>query len=191
MSELFPLFFFICPSYKDGKMYSFLSESLAKQNLIQNLINLRNAARAAHFPILYAPHRNFRNGDYDDWKHLTPTQQSAKASRFSELGSSGAEFHKDLLAQSGDIVVSNHWSTSGFANTDLDHQLKRHGIEYVVVCGLEALTCVVSTKEEKGRRTGILEQVNFNCSSLYSFSLFHHVRRTQVEMQSNLVTMLP
>ncbi|UZJ57633.1 hypothetical protein CBS101457_006953 [Exobasidium rhododendri] len=132
---------------EDGKMYSFLQESLEKQDLVRKLVKLKTAALAASILVLYAPHRNFRDGDYDDWKHLTPTQSSAKASRFSELGSNGAQFHKDLLARSGDIVVSNHWSTSGFANTDLDHQLKRHGIEYIVICGLEALTCV----ENSGR----------------------------------------
>jgi ureidoacrylate peracid hydrolase len=130
--------------FSDGKMYSFLQASLTKQNLIKNLIDLKRAARTASFPVFYAPHRNFRDGDYNDWKHMTPTQKSAKASRFSELGSKGAQFHKDLLVQNGDIVVSNHWSTSGFANTDLDRQLRRHGIEYIVICGLEALTCVVS-----------------------------------------------
>jgi len=30
--------------------------------------------------------------------------------------------------QTGDIVAQEHWCSSGFANTDLDLQLKRHGI---------------------------------------------------------------
>jgi ureidoacrylate peracid hydrolase len=38
-----------------------------------------------------------------------------------------------------------HWGSSGFANTDLDLQLKRHGIEQPIVIGLIAHTCVEAT----------------------------------------------
>jgi nicotinamidase-related amidase len=45
----------------------------------------------------------------------------------------------------GDIVASEHWCSSGFANTDLDLQLKKHGIHKLIVVGLIAHTCVEST----------------------------------------------
>ncbi|MFF3518920.1 isochorismatase family protein [Streptomyces sp. NPDC002573] len=45
----------------------------------------------------------------------------------------------------GDVVVAEHWGSSGFANTDLDFQLKQHGITHVVVAGLLAETCVEAT----------------------------------------------
>ena len=38
-----------------------------------------------------------------------------------------------------------HWRSSGFANTDLDQQLKQHGVEKVIVIGLLANTCIEST----------------------------------------------
>jgi len=38
-----------------------------------------------------------------------------------------------------------HWCSSGFANTDLDLQLKRHGIQRLIVIGLIAHTCVEAT----------------------------------------------
>jgi nicotinamidase-related amidase len=34
---------------------------------------------------------------------------------------------------------------SGFANTDLDHQLKEHGIEKIIIIGMLANTCIEST----------------------------------------------
>ena len=49
------------------------------------------------------------------------------------------------LPQTGDIVAQEHWCSSGFANTDLDLQLKRHGIRKLIVAGLIAHTCVEST----------------------------------------------
>ena len=42
-------------------------------------------------------------------------------------------------------MAQEHWCSSGFANTDLDLQLKRHGIRQLIVAGLIAHTCVEST----------------------------------------------
>jgi nicotinamidase-related amidase len=45
----------------------------------------------------------------------------------------------------GEVVASEHWCSSGFANTDLDLELKRHGIQRVIVIGLVAHTCIEAT----------------------------------------------
>jgi nicotinamidase-related amidase len=45
----------------------------------------------------------------------------------------------------GDIVVAEHWCSSSFANTDLDLQLKKHGIHQLIVIGLIAHTCIEAT----------------------------------------------
>src|SRR5215471_18703629 len=42
----------------------------------------------------------------------------------------------------GEIVATEHWCSSGFANTDLDLQLKKHGIHKLIVIGLIAHTCI-------------------------------------------------
>jgi ureidoacrylate peracid hydrolase len=42
-------------------------------------------------------------------------------------------------------VAQEHWCSSGFANTDLDLQLKTHGIHKLIVIGLIAHTCVEAT----------------------------------------------
>jgi ureidoacrylate peracid hydrolase len=44
-----------------------------------------------------------------------------------------------------EIVAQEHWCSSGFANTDLDLQLKKHGIHKLIVMGLIAHTCLEST----------------------------------------------
>ena len=53
--------------------------------------------------------------------------------------------HPDFVPQAGDIVAKEHWGQSGFANTDLDQQLRQHGITHVILVGLLANTCVEST----------------------------------------------
>ena len=42
-------------------------------------------------------------------------------------------------------MALEHWCSSGFANTDLDLQLNKHGIHKLVVIGLIAHTCVEAT----------------------------------------------
>ena len=62
-----------------------------------------------------------------------------------EDGTWGAEIGREFEPQPGDIVALEHWCSSGFANTDLDVQLKQHGIHQLIVIGLRANTCVEST----------------------------------------------
>jgi hypothetical protein len=45
----------------------------------------------------------------------------------------------------GEIVAPEHWCSSGFANTDLDLQLKKHGIQQLIIMGLIAHTCLTAT----------------------------------------------
>ena len=42
-------------------------------------------------------------------------------------------------------MALEHWCSSGFANTDLDLQLKKHGVHQLIVIGLIAHTCVEAT----------------------------------------------
>lgn len=42
-------------------------------------------------------------------------------------------------------MATKHWCSSGFANTDLDLQLKKHCIQKLIVIGLIAHTCVEAT----------------------------------------------
>ena len=57
----------------------------------------------------------------------------------------GGDWHPDLIPQPGDVVVEQHWGQNGFANTDLDFQLKQRGIEKIIVGGVVANTCVEGT----------------------------------------------
>ena len=57
----------------------------------------------------------------------------------------GGEIRSEFAPQPGDIVAHEHWCSSGFANTDLDVQLKKHGIHQLIVMGLIAHTCLEAT----------------------------------------------
>jgi isochorismatase family protein len=62
-----------------------------------------------------------------------------------EYGTWGGEIRREFEPQPGEIVAQEHWGSGGFANTDLDLQLKKHGIHQLIVIGLIAHTCVEAT----------------------------------------------
>src|SRR5207342_1027366 len=55
------------------------------------------------------------------------------------------EFKAEFVPAKGEVVASEHWCSSGFANTDLDNQLKRRGVHRLIVIGLIAHTCIEAT----------------------------------------------
>ena len=70
--------------------------------------------------------------------------QTVKGQAFAD-GTWGGSFHPDFEPRPGEIVAHEHWLSSGFANTDLDLQLKKHGVRKVIVIGMRANTCIEST----------------------------------------------
>jgi len=95
--------------------------------------------------VFYALHRRYRPGDYETWKYIAPIQKAAWMHKTFEAGTWGGEIRSEFAPQPGEIVALEHWGSSGFANTDLDSQLTRHGIHQLIVIGLIAHTCVEST----------------------------------------------
>jgi len=57
----------------------------------------------------------------------------------------GRRDRSEFEPKPGEIVATEHWCSSGFANTDLDLQLKNYGIHQLIVIGLIAHTCVEAT----------------------------------------------
>lgn len=65
--------------------------------------------------------------------------------RLSKNGTWGGEIRSEFTPQAGEVVVQEHWCSSGFANTDLDLQLKKYGIQKLIIIGLITHTCVEAT----------------------------------------------
>ncbi|MFD7445762.1 isochorismatase family cysteine hydrolase [Streptomyces sp. NPDC059909] len=128
-----------------GKVWPRL-EAVAKEvGLLDNLRSVVGSAREAGVRVVFVPHRRWQPGDYETWAHPSPTQQKIQKWRHFAQGTWGGQFHPDFQPQEGDIVAHEHWGASGFANTDLDLQLRQHGITHVAVVGLLANTCIETT----------------------------------------------
>jgi nicotinamidase-related amidase len=109
------------------------------------MLQVLTAARKAGLRVFSALHRRYRPGDYEAWKYIAPVQKAAWLGKSFEYGTWGGEIRREFEPQPGDIVALEHWGSSGFANTDLDVQLKKHGIHQLIVMGLIAHTCVEAT----------------------------------------------
>ena len=108
-------------------------------------MQILNEARKAQLRVFYALHRRYRPGDYETWKYIAPIQKTAWERKPFEYGTWGGEIRSEFRPHAGEIVASEHWCSSGFANTDLDLLLKKHGVHQLIVIGLIAHTCVEAT----------------------------------------------
>lgn len=128
-----------------GKAWPRVGPIAEEIGLLDNLRAIVRAIRQASIRVFIAPHRRWEPGDYEDWDYPNPTQLGIISRHSFARGEWGGEWHPDFVPQAGDIVAKEHWGQSGFANTDLDQQLRQHGITHVILVGLLANTCVEST----------------------------------------------
>lgn len=91
---------------------------------VPHMLQVLSAARRAKLRVFYALHHRYRPGDYESWKCIAPIQSAALKSKAFEYGTWGGEIRREFEPQPREIVVFEHWCSSGFANTDLDLQLK-------------------------------------------------------------------
>jgi nicotinamidase-related amidase len=128
-----------------GKIWPRIKAVAEANNCVPNMLQVLNAARKAGLRVFYALHHRYRPGDYETWKYIAPIQIRSWQSKAFEYGTWGGEVRSEFAPQSGEIVAQEHWCSSGFANTDLDLQLKKHGIHKLIVIGLIGHTCIEAT----------------------------------------------
>ena len=130
---------------ENGKVWDRLKDVAEANDCVAHMLQVLNAARQAELRVFYALHHRYRAGDYETWKYIAPIQRAAWSRKTFEYGTWGGEIRHEFEPQPGEIVAQEHWCSSGFANTDLDLQLKKHGIHQLIVMGLIAHTCVEAT----------------------------------------------
>jgi ureidoacrylate peracid hydrolase len=128
-----------------GKLWDRVKRVAEANNCVPHMLQVLNAARGAGLRVFYALHHRYCPGDYETWKYIAPVQKAAWLHKTFEFGTWGGELHPEFEPQPGEVVALEHWCSSGFANTDLDLQLKKHGIDKLIVIGLIAHTCVEAT----------------------------------------------
>jgi len=137
-------------SYNDfisegGKLWGRIKAVAEANSCVPHMLQVLHATRKAGLRVFYALHHRYRAGDYETWEYIAPIQKAGWSRKAFEYGTWGGEIRSELAPQPNDMVALEHWCSSGFANTDLDFQLKQHGIHQLIVMGLIAHTCVEST----------------------------------------------
>ena len=129
-----------------GKLHELSRSTLEAHDVVEHMRQVLAAARAGGLQVFIAPHHRWREGDqHSHWKTMPPIgAATAKGHVFAD-GTWGGSFHPDFEPRPGEVVAQEHWLSSGFANTDLDNQLKRQGIHRLIVIGLIAHTCIEAT----------------------------------------------
>ena len=128
-----------------GKIWDRIKGVADVNKCVPNMLQILKAARQSGLRIFYAMHHRYQPGDYENWNYIAPIQKSAQRSKAFEYGTWGGEIRSEFKPEPGEIVAAEHWCSSGFANTDLDLQLKRLGIHKLIVIGLIAHTCIEAT----------------------------------------------
>ncbi|MFD1738657.1 cysteine hydrolase family protein [Bacillus salitolerans] len=95
------------------------------ERLLQNLNNLIFQARNNSTPIFFIQHH-------------------APAGKPLEFGTKGWEIHPEITPNSQDVIIQKTTPDS-FFKTSLDEELKKQGIEHLVIAGIQTEACVDTT----------------------------------------------
>ncbi|WP_407268795.1 cysteine hydrolase family protein [Radiobacillus sp. PE A8.2] len=95
------------------------------KRLLENLKSLIAQARSAATPIFYIQH-------------------NAPVGKPLEYGTNGWEIHQAINPQKQDVIIQKTTPDS-FFNTSLEDELKKQGIEHLVVTGIQTEACVDTT----------------------------------------------
>lgn len=133
---------FLAPT---GALWPMVSDVAERVGLIDNLRAVTKAVRDAGVQVVIVPHHRATPTDYDGWDHATPYQLYGNQLQTFAAGTWRGEWLPEFAPQEGDLIASEHWGSSGFANTNLDTLLKQKQVTRVILIGLIANTCIEST----------------------------------------------
>ena len=127
-----------------GKLYNAIGETADATGMFSNMHELIRSARSAGMQVFVMPrHRSYPDQqDYDDWLHINALRKANVPFAF---GSLDGELDSEFGPQTGDAIIEADRTQNGFANANLDLQLKRDGIQRIILVGLIANRCVEFT----------------------------------------------
>ncbi len=128
-----------------GKLWPLVAGVATAVGLHENLRRITAAVRAIGMQIIVVPHHRWKPDELAGWDHPNPYMLGGYRAQIFAQGSWGGEWHPDFAPQEGDLIATEHWGSSGFANTNLDTLLKQKAITRVILVGLIANTCLETT----------------------------------------------
>ncbi len=136
---------------EDGVVWAVVGESVQENNTVENLRQLMTTAHEVGIPIFISPHYYYPHdhswnfgGALEKMMHAVGMFDRSGALSTDDFDGSGADWHEPLkdLIERDDVVVTSPHKVYGPESNDLVLQLRKRGIDKVVLAGMSANLCV-------------------------------------------------
>ncbi|MFQ6013488.1 MAG: cysteine hydrolase [Thermoplasmata archaeon] len=124
-------------------VWDLVGEGVKDTQVVEHLVKIREAAKAAGIPVFYSPHY-YTDEEYAQWKHLNSIDKLMFERKMFRVGTWGAEFHPDLEPDENTVVLHSHKGLSNFWTGDTALQLRQRGIQTIILAGMSANLCTES-----------------------------------------------
>ena len=134
-----------------GVVWDLVGDLVVKNRVVDKLKALVAKAKEVRVAVVYSPH--YYDKEYNAWPNVNFIDRVMFERKMFNRGTWGAEWHTELKPDDDTIVVAPHKNLSGFHTSDLDIQLRKRGINTILLAGMSANLCVEShlrDAEEKG-----------------------------------------
>jgi nicotinamidase-related amidase len=136
---------------EDGVVWGVVGASVEANNTVDNLRQLMTAAHEAKIPVFISPHYYYPHdhawdfgGALEKMMHAVGMFDRQGALTTEGLGGSGADWHEPLraLIDREDVIIASPHKVYGPESNDLVLQLRKRGIDKVILAGMSANLCV-------------------------------------------------
>jgi nicotinamidase-related amidase len=137
----------------DGVTWELVGANVEANNTVENIERLMQTAKANGYKVFISPHYYFPTdkdwqfgGTMEEWMHSVDMFERTGALSVDGFEGSGADFlerYKPLINDGSTIVASPH-KMYGPATNDLTLQLRKNGIDKVLLGGMSANLCTES-----------------------------------------------
>lgn len=166
---------------ESGVLWDMVGDLVVKNGVVGKLKDLIASAKAGGVTVMYSPH--YYDKEFKAWKNNNFVDNVMFERRMFDRESSGSEFHSDLVPDDDTVICAPHKNLSGFHTSDVDIQLRKRGIDTIVLAGMSANLCVEShlrDAEERGYEvitvndaTAAISEDAYN-GALLNYSLIAH-----------------
>lgn len=136
---------------EDGVVWGVVGPSVEANDTVENLRKLLTSAHEAKIPVFISPHYYYPHdhqwdfgGALEKMMHAVGMFDRQGALTTEGLDGSGADWHEPLraLIDHEDVVVASPHKVYGPESNDLVLQLRKRGIDKVILAGMSANLCV-------------------------------------------------
>jgi nicotinamidase-related amidase len=136
---------------EDGVVWGVVGPSVEANNTVDHLRQLLEAAHETGITVFVSPHYYYPHdhkwdfgGALEKMMHAVGMFDRQGALTTDGLGGSGADWHEPLreLIENDDVVVVSPHKVYGPESNDLALQLRKRGIDKVILAGMSANLCV-------------------------------------------------